>query len=142
MTPSTRGAGCGPVRRSGGAAVKAVPGSPGPAGGHGREHGRRAGRTYDGPGGAGDAPRQAPSAADPTDVAGRLTGDLSASGTEAEINEGVGGPARGRSQLLQRHRPAHAFWAEPPGARSASVAPPPMWPRLLWWALSPDVCHS
>ena len=44
MTPSARGAGCGPVRASGGAAVEAVPGHPGPAGGHGRELRRPAGR--------------------------------------------------------------------------------------------------
>lgn len=109
MTPSARGAGCGPVRRSGGAAVQAVPGSPGPAGGRGREHGRRARQTYNGPADAGDALRQAPRATDPTDVAGRLTSDLSASGTQAEINEGVGGPARERPSPSSATGHAHAF---------------------------------
>lgn len=141
MTPSARHAGCCLVHRSRGAAIQTVPGSPGPAGGHGRDHGWRAGRTYNGPAGAGDAPRQAPRAADSTDVAGRLTGDLAASGTEAEINEGVGGPARERPNPCSTTGPAHAFSAEPPDARSASVAPPLMWSRLLSWALSLAVCH-
>lgn len=50
--------------RSRGAAIRAVSRSPGPAGGHGREHGPRTELTYNGLGGAGDQPRQAPCKAD------------------------------------------------------------------------------
>lgn len=44
MTPSARGAGCGPVSASGGAAVEAVPGSPRTSRGTRAGNSRRAGR--------------------------------------------------------------------------------------------------
>ena len=75
MTPSARGAGCGPVCASGGAAIEAVPG---PAGGHGRELRRPAGggsaQGYNGTSVADDTPRRDPHDADRTEDAGLLRG--------------------------------------------------------------------
>lgn len=78
MTSSARGAGCGPVRAFGGAAVEAVPGPAGPAGGYGLELRRPAGpastRAHNRPSRADYTLRRDPHAADRTEGAGRRRG--------------------------------------------------------------------
>lgn len=74
MTPSASGSGCGRDRESGGAAVEAVPGPPGPAGGHvrelGRPAGRASGRAHNGRAVRTTRRRESLTPADPTEGAG------------------------------------------------------------------------
>lgn len=102
-----------------------VPGPPGPAGGVGQELGRRAGREYNGPGGAGATQRLSLHAADPTEAAWQLGGFVSASratvtavrvemSATAGLGRSEGGPAGKVAQPSEMHRPAHTSSAQGP----------------------------